>query len=189
MAAWWAQAQLPGEGNPAHDEQVTHEPGPQGRAATKCFTSVEDPRPMANRTTLSVVLPAIAGVALIALHFLGKGPAPLDSQPGPPKARNASPAADPFAGRALDEAKRQQRREAMRPSVMDIGEERDEKALNRKMKVFGTSPIELVGRDAEATGGLVVGQGAADLEQFLADGGHYSGPLTRLSGRKGNGQK
>ncbi len=117
---------------------------------------------------------AAAGIAalLVSLHFLGfgpDGPAPEKTEPTARKTERA-PRHD------LDEAQWEAWREKHRASIADIGRDRTSKEFQARMRTLGTTPVEVPEGDDDH-GGLFVAKSALDLKNFLAEGGHYSGPL------------
>ena len=126
---------------------------------------------MTDRGTLTAVLPAALAGLLLAGHFLGLGPddvAPERPAPRPKPERVSRP--------DLDDAKRAAWREKYRASIGDVGEDRERKNFRQRMRTLGTTPVEVpAGEDDH--GGLFVAKAEGDLEEFLAAGGHYSGPL------------
>lgn len=126
---------------------------------------------MTDRFRLSTYAPAGVAVLLVAAHFLGFGPQPAT----PEKAPAARPAERPPRP-DLDEAKWEQWREKHRASISDVGEARATKEFQARMRTLGTTPVEVPTGDDDH-GGLFVAKGDADLQRFLAEGGHFSGPL------------
>ncbi|MFH0945061.1 MAG: hypothetical protein V2A76_07670 [Planctomycetota bacterium] len=125
------------------------------------------------RSSISILLPAAAALSLLLLYFFGKGPEPV-SKPAPPLKASPAEKADPFAGYAEDEARKESRKAELMPDLLDMGAERDEKEYYKRMKVLGTSPVETV---RSGDHGLVIGENGKGFEKFLAEGGHYSGRL------------
>lgn len=128
---------------------------------------------MERMRTISWMVPAAAALGLTLLHFAGS----TDPDPAVPA---SAPAAAPTPSTADVQARLDEQRQEWRamhlPSVTDVGAERDDKELYRRMKLLGTSPVELLPADQQM-GGLRVGEGVADRELFLAQGGHVAGPV------------
>lgn len=127
---------------------------------------------MNDRRRITTYIPAAVAAALVTLHFLGAGPEPVASVTKAPIAKKAPnpPRHD------LDELKREEWRERHRTSISDVGEDRASKEFRQRMRTLGTTPVEVPMGDDD-TGGLFVAKSPVDLAKFLADGGHYSGPL------------
>ena len=125
------------------------------------------------RSSISILLPATAALALLLLYFFGSGPEPV-AKAAPPLEPSSAEGVDPFAGYAEDEARKETRKAELMPDLLDTGVTREEKEFYKRMKVLGTSPVETVGTGDHA---LVIGENGKGFEKFLAEGGHYSGRL------------
>ncbi len=128
---------------------------------------------MKERASASYLVPIAAAAGFVLLYLAGRGAdAPA---PGPAAATTKPPGG--AAALPSDEERRAAWRLALEPSVMDTEAERRDKEFCRGMKTLGTTPVEIVGDGTEGAGGPLVGTSLCDLQRFLAEGGHYSGPL------------
>jgi len=126
---------------------------------------------MIDRNTMLSAAPAAVAVLLIAGHFLGLGPSKVASEEAKPR-----PKSELVSRPDLDDEKREAWRNKFTASIGDVGDGRDRKQFRQRMRTLGTTPVEIPNGNDDH-GGLFVAKAAGDLERFLAEGGHYSGPL------------
>ncbi|MBI4880688.1 MAG: hypothetical protein HY812_13670 [Planctomycetes bacterium] len=128
---------------------------------------------MKERASASYLVPIAAAVGFVLLHVAGRKP----DAPAPQNPAAATRAPRGAADAPSDDERRARWKEAHEPSVMDTESERNNKEFCKRMKALGTTPVEVVGDGADGAGGPLVGTSLGDLRRFLAEGGHYSGPL------------
>lgn len=119
----------------------------------------------------NALLLAAGALALVAGHFLMGASGDAAQRSVQSKVERKA-----FDHRELDAAKKEAQLAKQRPQLDDTKEQRDAKEFQRRMKLLGETPVEVVD-DQGAAPPLQEISNVEDLKKILEDGGRYAGPL------------